>query len=189
MTALHSKAPVASDTTFETILLAIMPHYLAAAGGDRSIVRKTVLEFLAAYCVATPPEIELAARIICFGAAAADSLRLSMRPGLPSEMVASMQKSAIALNRTAESGRATLEAMQQRRAEAEARQASHSAHAMARSGAAAVQPIPAPQPIHPRAAQPDALKPIVHNPALPDPEPGATHQDAAERRLSRPTIH
>ncbi|MDR3529335.1 MAG: hypothetical protein P4L90_02080 [Rhodopila sp.] len=103
------------NCVFDTIVAYLMPFYLAGAKGDTKLARNTILELVRVYRTATPAEIELAGRIMGLSAAAADSLRLSMRPNLSDTMILRYRNNALALNRAAEKCQAALEAMQEGR--------------------------------------------------------------------------
>lgn len=103
------------DCLFTTILGVIVPFHLVANDGDAATIQAAVLELIEAYAAATAPELDLVGRMIGFATAAMDNLRLSARPELSDSKVLRYRASAIALNRSAEQCRKTLEAMQAKR--------------------------------------------------------------------------
>ncbi len=110
-------ARATTDCAFETIVTNLTPFYLEAAGGSLAVAAQTILDLIRAYRPDTAAEIELAGRIVGFCAAAADSLRASMRGGLSDTKVLRYRGNAVALERAAEKCRATLAVMQQQRHE------------------------------------------------------------------------
>jgi hypothetical protein len=112
--------PDTTDCLFSTILGFMVPFYLAGSGGDRGAAAGAVVELVASYVAATAPELDIVGRLVGFGAAAMDNLRLSMQAGLPDAKVLQYRGNAVALGRLAEQCRKVLEAMQTRRRKAAA---------------------------------------------------------------------
>ena len=106
---------IAIACIFDTIVANLTPYYLGAAKGDETAAARTILELIKVHNPLDPPEIELAGRIVGFAAAAADSLRLSMRPGLSDAKILRYRSSAASLDRSAEKCRMALAEMQARR--------------------------------------------------------------------------
>ena len=102
---------------FQTIVGNLTPFYLVAAGGSLAAAAQTILDLIRAYQPHDAAEIELAGRIVGLCAAAADSLRASMRAGLSDTKVLRYRGNAVALERAAEKTRAALAVMQQQRHE------------------------------------------------------------------------
>ena len=69
---------VPSDCICRTVLDFMLPFFLAGAGGDVDLARAAILELLDAYAPVTMRELDLASRVIVFGIASMDNLRLSM---------------------------------------------------------------------------------------------------------------
>jgi hypothetical protein len=93
----------------------MLPFYLAGAGGDAATVHALMLELIEAYHATTAAERDLVGRLVSFSAAAMDNLRLSMRPDLSDRKILQYRANAVALNRSAEQCRKTLDAMQTKR--------------------------------------------------------------------------
>src|ERR1700744_4330543 len=94
--------PDATECLFSTILGFTLPFYLAGSGGDKDAAGSAVMELVAAYGAATAPELDLVGRLVGFGAAAMDNLRLSMQAGLSNAKVLQYRGNAVALGRLAE---------------------------------------------------------------------------------------
>ena len=94
--------PDATECLFSTILGFTLPFYVAGSGGDRNAAGLAVMELVAAYGAATAPELDLVGRLVGFGAAAMENLRLSMQAGLPDAKVLQYRSNAVALGRLAE---------------------------------------------------------------------------------------
>jgi hypothetical protein len=103
------------DCLFITILGAIVPFHLVGNDGDVATIQAAVLELVEGYAAANAPELDLVGRMIGFGTAVMDNLRLSARSGLSDSKILRYRSNAIALNRSAEQCRKTLEAMQAKR--------------------------------------------------------------------------
>ncbi|HEX2939628.1 MAG TPA: hypothetical protein VHO91_01180 [Rhodopila sp.] len=143
-----------TDCIFDLFFSYMLPIFVASAGGDIDLARQSIIDLLDAYNACTAAELELVARVVSFSHAAIDSLRQAARPDLPDALVLRFRTSAVALNRSADGCRKTLETMQDRRRAAEALRA--------------VQPMPqAPQPPSPAMPKPP------HPPAQPMPAPPA----------------
>jgi hypothetical protein len=104
---------ISSDCIFRTILDFMLPFFLAGAGGDVELARAAILELLDAYEPATMQELDLASRVIIFGIASMDNLRLSMSdPSMSDPVKLRYRSNAVALSRSAEQCRAMLEGRQ-----------------------------------------------------------------------------
>ncbi|HQT78131.1 MAG TPA: hypothetical protein PLD10_13835 [Rhodopila sp.] len=143
-----------TDCIFDLVFSYMLPIFTVSAGGDIDLARRSIIDLLDAYEACTAAELELVARIVSFSHAAIDSLRQAARADLSATLVLRFRANAVALNRSAETCRKTLESMQDRRRAAEALQV--------------VQPIPqAPLPAGPATPKPP------HPPAQPVPAPPA----------------
>ena len=100
------------DCVFGTILGFILPFFLAAANGNRTTARATIVALINAYHASTATELDLVGRIIGFSLAAMDNLRLSMVPSLSDTRVLRYRCNAVTLSRASDQARAILEAMQ-----------------------------------------------------------------------------
>lgn len=147
--------PDATECLFSTILGFTLPFYVAGSGGDRNAAGLAVMELVAAYGAATAPELDLVGRLVGFGAAAMDNLRLSMQAGLPDAKVLQYRSNAVALGRLAEQCRKVLEAMQAKRKHAGARPMPQPRPA----------PIAPPSPPHPPRDAPPAQPKASSDPA------------------------
>jgi hypothetical protein len=104
------------DRAFNAICILLMPFFLIGASDDPEKARGAVADLLRAYDPANPQELDLAARIIGFSAAALDNLRLSMTdPALPDTKRLRYRSSAVSLSRSSEQCRATLKKIQTER--------------------------------------------------------------------------
>lgn len=109
------------DRAFDAICLFLMPFFLIGSADDPEKARGAVADLLLAYNPATPQELDLAARIVGFSAAALDNLRLSMAdPALPDTKVLRYRANAVNLSRSSEQCRAELKNLQADRPQAEA---------------------------------------------------------------------
>jgi hypothetical protein len=115
----------------------MLPFYLPGAGGDAAVVRALMLELIEAYHATTAAESDLVGRLLGFSAAAMDNLRLSMRPDLSDRKILQYRANAVALNRSADQCRKTLDAMQTKREQGELAAMTHP------------MPHPTPPPISP----------------------------------------
>ena len=105
--------PDTMDRALEAIAMALMPFLLLGAGDDPEKARAAVADLIRAYNPTDVQQLDLAARIVGFGLAALDNLRLSMaRPELSDTKVLRFRSSAVSLNRSAEQCRTTLNTMQ-----------------------------------------------------------------------------
>ena len=101
--------PDAMDQAFDSICLLLMPFFLLAAGDDPEKAQTAVAHMLRAYNPTTPQELDLAARIVGFGIACLDNLRLSATtPDLPDTKILRYRSSAVSLSRSAEQCRTAL---------------------------------------------------------------------------------
>ena len=104
--------PDGMDQAFDSICLLLMPFFLLAAGDNPEKARTAVAHLLRAYNPTTPQELDLAARIVGFGIACLDNLRLSATsPDLPDTKILRYRSSAVSLNRSAEQCRTVLNKM------------------------------------------------------------------------------
>jgi hypothetical protein len=104
---------IPSDCIFRTILDFMLPFFLEGAGGDVELARAAILELLDAYAPATMQELDLASRVIIFGIASMDNLRLSISdPSMSDTVKLRYRSNAVALSRSAEQCRAILEGVQ-----------------------------------------------------------------------------
>jgi hypothetical protein len=104
---------IPSDCIFRTVLDFMLPFFLAGAGGDVDLARAAILELLDAYAPVTMQELDLASRVIIFGITSMDNLRLSMSdPLMPDTVKLRYRSNAVALSRSAEQCRVTLEGVQ-----------------------------------------------------------------------------
>jgi hypothetical protein len=94
----------------------LMPFFLIGASDEPEKARGAVADLLRAYDPANPQELDLAARVIGFSAAALDNLRLSMAdPALPDAKILRYRSTAVSLSRSSEQCRATLRKIQTER--------------------------------------------------------------------------
>jgi hypothetical protein len=104
------------DRAFDAICMLLMPFFMIGASDDPGKARGAVADLLRAYDPASPQELDLAARIIGFSAAALDNLRLSMAdPAFPHTKVLRYRSTAVSLSRSSEQCRATLKKIQAER--------------------------------------------------------------------------
>jgi hypothetical protein len=112
------RAPEATDRAFEAICMLLMPFFLIGAGDDPEKARGAVADLLRTYDPANMQELDLAARVIGFSAAALDNLRLSMaNTALTDAKILRFRSTAVSLSRSAEQCRATLKKIQADRPE------------------------------------------------------------------------
>jgi hypothetical protein len=105
--------PDTMDRAFEAFCMLLMPFFLLGAGDDPEKARAAVADLLRAYNPASPQELDLAARIVGFSAAALDNLRLSMAsPDFSDTKVLRYRSTAVSLSRSAEQCRKTLGTLQ-----------------------------------------------------------------------------
>jgi hypothetical protein len=108
--------PETMDRAFEAICMLLMPFFLIGAGDDPEKARAAVAELLRTYDPASMQELDLAARIVGFSAAALDNLRLSMaNPDLPDTKILRYRANAVSLSRSSEQCRTTLKKIQAER--------------------------------------------------------------------------
>jgi hypothetical protein len=105
-----------TDRAFDAICMLLMPFFLVGVSDDPERARGAVADLLHAYDPANPQELDLAARVIGFSAAALDNLRLSMAdPALPDTKVLRYRSTAVRLSRSSEQCRASLKKIQAER--------------------------------------------------------------------------
>lgn len=108
--------PETMDRAFEAICMLLMPFFLIGARDDPEKARGAVSDLLHTYGPANVRELDLAARVVGFGAVALDNLRLSMaNPTLSDTKVLRYRSSAVSLSRSSEQCRATLKKMRSER--------------------------------------------------------------------------
>jgi hypothetical protein len=107
--------PSPTECLFTTLVHVMLPFYLTGAGGDAATVHALMLELIEAYHATTAAERDLVGRLASFSAAAMDNPRLSMRSDLSDRKILQYRANAVALNRSAEQCRKTLDAMQTKR--------------------------------------------------------------------------
>jgi hypothetical protein len=158
-------SPEGSNCVFKTVLVCLYPFYLPAADGDVAVACSSVALLIQDNRPSGPVETDLVGRMVGYGIAALDNLRLSMQPGLSDSKILQYRAGAVALGRSAEQCRKTLDALQAKR--------------RLRNQAAAAHPMPAAP--HPAPVAP--LSPSApQRPSAPPPEtPPAQPQAAAPR--------
>jgi hypothetical protein len=105
--------PETMTRALEAVCMLLMPFFLLGAGDDQEKARAAVADLLRSYNPATVQELDLAARVIGFSAAALDNLRLSVgTPTLSDTKVLRYRSTAVSLSRSAEQCRATLKRIQ-----------------------------------------------------------------------------
>jgi hypothetical protein len=108
------------DRALEAVCMLLMPFFMLGAGDDPEKARAAVASLVLAYMPDTSQELDLAARIVGFSAAALDNLRLSMTsPTLSDTKVLRFRSAAINLSRSAEHCRAVLQTMRAEQTETE----------------------------------------------------------------------
>jgi hypothetical protein len=108
--------PETMDRAFEAICMLLMPFFLIGAGDDPEKARTAVADLLRGYDPASVQELDLAARIVGFSAAALDNLRLSIAgPDRPDTKILRFRANAVSLSRSAEQCRTTLKTIQAER--------------------------------------------------------------------------
>ncbi len=108
------------DRAFDAICMLLMPFFMLGASDEPSKAHGAVADLLRAYDPETTQELDLAARIIGFSAAALDNLRLSMAdPAMPDTKVLRYRSNAVSLSRSSEQCRVTLKRIQSERPQAE----------------------------------------------------------------------
>jgi hypothetical protein len=104
------------DRAFEAICTLLMPFFLIGAGDDPEKARCAVSNLLRAYDPADTQELDLAARVVGFSAAALDNLRLSMaNPNASDTKVLRYRSNAVSLSRSSEQCRVILKKMRSER--------------------------------------------------------------------------
>ena len=107
------------DRAFDAICILLMPFFMLGTSDDAGKAHGAVADLLRAYDPTNSQELDLAARIIGFSAAALDNLRLSMAdPAMPDSKVLRYRSTAVSLSRSSEQCRATLKKMQADRPQA-----------------------------------------------------------------------
>lgn len=107
------QTPETMDRAFEAICMLLMPFFLIGAGDDPEKARRAVADLLRTYGAANLQELDLAARVIGFSAAALDNLRLSMASPTPADVkILRFRSNAVSLSRSAEQCRTTLKKIQ-----------------------------------------------------------------------------
>jgi hypothetical protein len=105
-----------SECIFQSIVGFMLPFFLVGAGGDPDLAHAAIVELIDAYAAATLRELDLVGCIISFNLAAMDDLRRSMSdPDMSDAKVLRYRSNAVALSRSAERCRQTLEVMQAKR--------------------------------------------------------------------------
>ncbi len=100
------------DRAFDAICILLMPFFMLGTSDDAGKAHGAVADLLRAYDPTNSQELDLAARIIGFSAAALDNLRLSMAdPAMPDSKVLRYRSTAVSLSRSSEQCRATLKKM------------------------------------------------------------------------------
>jgi hypothetical protein len=121
-------SPDATNCLFATILSYLYPFYALAADGDIAAACTAVALLIKDNRPSGPVETDLAGRLVGYGIAAIDNLRLSLQPGLSDTKILQYRAGAVALGRSAEQCRKRLDAMQAER--------------RVRHGAVASRPVP-----------------------------------------------
>jgi hypothetical protein len=107
------------DRALEAICMLLMPFFTLGAGDDPEKARRAVANLIRAYNPTTSGELDLAARVIGFGAAALDNLCISMSsPDMSDTKVLRYRSAAVSLSRSAEQCRVVLQKMQNQQPEA-----------------------------------------------------------------------
>jgi hypothetical protein len=113
LTAEHEPEPLPSDCIFQTIIGFVMPFFHAGAGGDPNLAQAAIFALIEAYNAATLQELDLVGRIISFSTAAMDDLhRSASDPTMSDTKILRYRSNAVALNRSAEHCRKTLDLLQ-----------------------------------------------------------------------------
>ncbi|HEX3573489.1 MAG TPA: hypothetical protein VHU42_02710 [Rhodopila sp.] len=102
------------NCTLETIVGFLLPFFLAAAGGNTETAEATVRHLISAYSATTATELDLVGRIIGFGIASLDNLRLSMDPGLSTNKLLRYRSNAVSLSRASNQAQKALDALRTR---------------------------------------------------------------------------
>jgi hypothetical protein len=101
------------DRALEAICMLLMPFFLLGAADDPEKARRAVANLIQAYNPNTTQELDLAARVIGFSAAALDNLCASMSsPTLSDTKVLRYRSAAVSLSRAAEQCRVVLQKLQ-----------------------------------------------------------------------------
>jgi hypothetical protein len=111
------------ECTFDIVFGLMLPIYLAAAKGDLALARTALCDLIDSYDAVNAAEIELVSRIHTLSHVAMDSMNRSLQPDLSDTKILRYRSSAMAMLRTAEQCRKALEAMQTRRRETAAQDA------------------------------------------------------------------
>ncbi len=99
----HATQSDTMDRAFRAICMQLMPFFLLGTADDPGKARDAVADLIRAYNPANIHELDLVARVIGFGIAALDNLRLSMAgPALSDTKVLRYRSTAVSLSRSAE---------------------------------------------------------------------------------------
>ena len=100
-----------TECVMQTILDFLLPFFLAAAGGNPVTARAAIRQLIAAHNAVDATELDLAGRIVGFGIAALDNLRLSMAADLPVTRLLRYRGNAVSLSRASDQARKALAAL------------------------------------------------------------------------------
>lgn len=113
MTAATASEADTMNRALEAMCMLLMPFFMLGAGDDPEKARSAVADLIQAYSPGTTQQLDLAARVIGFSAAALDNLRLSMTsPTLSDTKVLRYRSAAVSLSRSAEQCRVVLQQLQ-----------------------------------------------------------------------------
>ncbi|WP_428490196.1 hypothetical protein [Rhodopila sp.] len=173
----------ATKALFITALGCLLPFHAPGFNGDRTLALNAIGELIQACRPAAPEEYDLAGRSLGYAAAAMDSLRLSMQPNLTDSLILQYRRNAIALGRSADQCRKTLEVIRSKRQKQTAQasgqlQASGQVQASTQVPASAQAPATASAPAFATAPRPAPDAP---------PRPAAPPHPAAPPRQAPPT--